>query len=414
MQVGTSFSFQTSYEGYNEALWKKLSERLVCYSVEDLVFAVETACDLWKTIVDYLSGKGYTVLLVNPLTTYHSRPLMNNDYSKTDPKDSLLVATNAHSGNYIKYIKFSPAINRLHRLSITYDKLIKDKQRVILRMRAFMDEVFPEYLKCVNVEIESSLYLLERYFLPEHFQGLDIDEHEWPIRRISNGNHKADMLKKVKEQAHKSVGSNVKGEQESLRLILDVWISEMRQMNESIKALKKAMVELAEQTEYFEILKSVPGISDLTAARFIAECRDLDLFSHYRQIEKMAGSNLKVADSGKFTGIRRISGIGNKRLLKLIYLMTTQTARFTPEVRIKFIRRQLKKGSYRKNIMASSSVLLKLLMSLIKNKRKYEKREESLKELERLELKYDPEKKNKKKDKKDKDKYKTMPDKEAA
>jgi transposase len=254
--------------------------------------------------------------------------------------------------------------------------------------------------------------LLERYFLPEHFQGLDIDEHEWPIRRVSNGNHKADMLKKVKESAHKSIGSNVEGEQESLRLILDVWISEMRQMNEGIKALKKAMVELAEQTEYFEILKSVPGISDLSAAKFIAECRDLNLFDHYRQIEKMAGSNLKVADSGKFTGIRRISGIGNKRLLKLIYLMTTQTARFTPEVRIKFIRRQLKKGSYRKNIMASSSVLLKLLMSLIKNKRKYEKREESLKELERLELKYNPDKKKNNKNMKDKDKKKT--DKEAA
>jgi transposase len=371
-------------------------------------------------VVDYLSGKGYRVLLVNPLTTYYSRPLMNNDFSKTDPKDALLVATNAHSGNYNKYIRFSPAINRLHRLSITYDKLIKDRQRVILRMRAFMDEVFPEYLKCVNVEIESSLYLLERYFLPEHFRGLDIDEHEWTIRRISNGNHKADMLKKVKEHAHRSVGRNVEGEQQSLRLILDVWISEMRQMNEGIKALKKAMVELAEQTEYFEILKSVPGISGLTAARFIAECRDLDLFSHYRQIEKMAGSNLKVADSGKFTGIRRISGIGNKRLLKLIYLMTTQTARFTPEVRIKFIRRQLKKGSYRKNIMASSSVLLKLLMSLVKNKRNYELKEETLKELERLELKYDlgtsrvrPDKNRKKKDGKG-NKDKKTPDKEAA
>lgn len=169
MQVGTSFSFQTSYEGYNRKLWEKLDERLGSYSPEDLVFAVETACDLWKTIVDYLSRKGYTVLLVNPLTTYHSRPLMNNDFSKTDPKDALLIATNAYNGNYNEYRRFSPEINRLHRLSITYDKLIKDRQRVILRMKAFMDEVFPEYLKCLSVEIETSLYLLERYFLPEHF-----------------------------------------------------------------------------------------------------------------------------------------------------------------------------------------------------------------------------------------------------
>lgn len=395
MQRGNSFSFQTSYEGYNETLWKKLDERLGSYNMDDLVFAVETACDLWKTIVDYLSGKGYTVLLVNPLTTYHSRPLMNNDYSKTDPKDALLVATNAYNGNYIKYIKFSPEINRLHRLSITYDKLIKDRQRVILRMRAFMDEVFPEYLKCLHVDIETSLYLLEKYFLPEHFQKLEIEKHEWTIRRMSNGNHGAETLKKIKEHAQKSIGVDVMGEEETLRLILDSWIAEMRQMNSSIKANKLAMIELAEQTEYFDILTSVPGISKLTSARFIAECRDLNIFNHYKQIEKMAGSNLKLADSGKYEGTRRISGIGNRRLLKLLYIMAGHTVKFTPEVRIKFLRRQLKKRSYRKNIIASTSTLLKLLMSLIKNRRKYGIREEALKELQELEMKYNPDSKKK-------------------
>jgi len=387
-----------SYEGYNETLWKKFREILGSYSPDNLVFAVETACDLWKTVVDYLSREGYTVLLVNPLTTYHSRPLMNNDYSKTDPKDALLVATNAHNGNYIEYRKFSPEINRLHRLSITYDKIQKDRQAVILRMRAFMDEVFPEYLKCLSVEIDTSLYLLDKYFLPEHFQELDIDKHEWPVRRMSNGNHKAKTLQKIKEHAQNSIGRKVEGEQESLRLILDGWIAEMRQLNKSIKAIKQAMIELAEKTGYFEILISVPGISELTAARFIAECRDLNLYNHYKQIEKMAGSNLRLCDSGKYAGTRRLSCMGNKRLLKLIYIMTGHTAKFAPEVRIKFLKRQLKRKNYRKNIFASSSILLRLLMALIKEKRKYEFRDDKVMELARLELKYDPEgRKNKKK-----------------
>jgi transposase len=111
MQKGNPFTFQTTYEGYNKTLWEKLDNILEGKRPEDMIFAVETACDLWRTIVEYLSGKGYTVLLVNPLTTYHSRPLMNNDYSKTDPKDALLVATNAHNGNYTEYRKFTAYIN---------------------------------------------------------------------------------------------------------------------------------------------------------------------------------------------------------------------------------------------------------------------------------------------------------------
>jgi len=148
------------------------------------------------------------------------------------------------------------------------------------------------------------------------------------------------------------------------------------------------MIELAKKTEHFEILTSVKGISDLSAARFIAECRDPNLYEHYKQIEKHAGANLRLMDSGKDEGARRISGIGNKRLLKLIYLMTTQAARFIPEVRIKFIKRQLKKKCYRKNIIASSSQRLKLLMALIKEKRPYTFRKEAVQELANLEVKY--------------------------
>lgn len=369
-----------SYEGYNEKLWKGLGKILGEYSAEDVVFAVETSCDLWKTIVDYLSRQGYTVLLVNPLTTYHSRPLMNHDFSKTDQKDALLIATNAYNGNYIKYKQFTPEINRLHRLSITYEKLTKDRQRAVAQLRAFMEEVFPEYLRCIHIDTETSLYLLEKYFLPERFHSIDIQQEAINIRRISNGNHGSETLLKIREYAKKSIGSRIQEEEETLRLILDSWISEIRQINKSIKAISDAMIGHAKKNEYFDILTSMMGISDISVARFIGECRDLNLYDHYKQIEKFAGTNLRLMNSGKYEGTRRISGIGNKRLLKLIYLMTAQTARFIPEVRIKFLKRQLKKKCYRKNIIASSSQLLKLLMALIKEKRKYVFRKEQNKQ----------------------------------
>lgn len=388
MQRGKSFSFSVSHEGYSEKLWKELGKIMDDYGTEDLVFAVETSCALWKTLTDYLSQRGYTVLMVNPLTTYHSRPLMNHDFSKTDPKDALLIATNARNGNYTVYQHFTPEINKLHRLSIAYEKLTKDRQKAIARLRSFMEEVFPEFLKCLPVDIETSLYLLEKHFLPKHFRSLSVHEEELNVRRISNGNHGAETLRKLKEYAQKSIGSSVHGEEDALRLTLDIWIMQVRQTGSGLAAIAKAMIELARKTEYFEILTSLKGISDISAARFIAECRDLSLYEHYKQIEKHAGANLRLMDSGKYQGARRISGIGNKRLLKLIYLMTTQTARFIPEVRIKFIKRQIKKKCYRKNIIASSSQLLKLLMALIKERRPYAFREEAAQELEKLEMKY--------------------------
>jgi transposase len=404
IQMGHSFSINVSHKGFNEDLWKKLGKVLGKFRREEVVFAIESSCDLWRVFAGYLHNRGYTVVLVSPLITYKTRATINNDFSKTDPKDAYLIAENAQGGKYNEYMSHTPEINKLHSLCIAHDKLTKDRNRIILRLRALMEEIFPEYLKCVHVEIKTSLYLLGKYFLPEHFQQLDIDEEEWNIRRISNGKHNAKTLKKIKEHAYNSIGAGKAGEEDGVRITLDAWISQLRLINEHMKVIGNKMIELAKETEFFEILVSVPGISDISAARLIGECRDLKLFKHYKQIEKMAGSNIRLCDSGKYAGTRRINRLGNKRLLKLIYVMTTQTARFMPEVRIKFLKRQIKKKSYRKNIFAASSILMRILMALIKEKRTYELREDAVQEMERLELKYNPEKEKKKTRKKNKKK----------
>jgi len=404
IQMGNSFSINVSHKGFNEDLWKKLGKILGKFRKEEVVFAIESSCDIWRVFAGYLHNKGYEVLLVSPLITHKTRSTINNDFSKTDPKDAYLVAENAQGGKYNKYMSYSPEIQKLHNLCIAHDKLTKDRSRIILRLRALMEEIFPEYLKCVHVEIKTSLYLLGKYFLPEHFQKLDIDEEEWNIRRISNGKHNADTLKKIKDHAHNSIGATKTGEEDGVRMTLDAWISQLRLINEHMKTIGSTMIELAKETDFFEILVSVPGISDLSAARLIGECRDLNLFEHYKQIEKMAGSNIRLCDSGKYAGMRRLNKLGNKRLLKLIYIMTTQAARYMPEVRIKFLKRQIKKKSYRKNIFAASSILMRILMALIKEKRTYELRDDKVQEMEKLELKYNPEKKEKKSRKRNKKK----------
>lgn len=388
MQIGRSFSFPISYEGYEMKLWKDLGKILGNYTSEDLVFAVESSCACWKGITDYLTGKGYTVVLVNPLTTYHSRPLMNHDFSKTDQKDALVIATNARNGAYTDFRTYSDEINRLHRLSIAYEKVAKDRQKAVARLRALMEEVFPEYLTCIGIDTLGSLYLLDKYFLPLHFQRLSIREEERNLWRISNGNHHAPTLMKLQSVASRSVGSHVVGEEGILKMTLDIWIAQIRQNDKDLKTIGAAMMAMAKRTYYFDILVSLKGISDLTASRFIAECRDLRGFVHYKQIEKYAGANVRLMDSGKYAGTRRISKIGNKRLLRLIYLMTTQTVKFIPEVRAKFITRQLKNTCYRKNVIAASPWLLKLIMALIKEKRPYVYKEEAVLEIKKLEAKY--------------------------
>ena len=274
------------------------------------------------------------------------------------------------------------------RLSITYDKLLKDRNRNLLRMRSLMDMVFPEYVHFLNLDTKTSVYLLKSYFLPQHFLNLAVEKEAPLITKIANGNYNNKLLLNLKKAAAKTIGVNKEREEQSLRIMLNSWLMQYEQINEQMNIILKEMITMAKTTDYFTILISLKGISDNLAARFIAECRELDNFNNYKQIEKMAGLNLRQNQSGNYTGYRRISHIGNKRLLTVIYQMTAETALYIPEVRIKFLKRQLKKKNYRKNIIAASSQLLKLIMALIKEKKEYETKEEKLKELKTLEEQY--------------------------
>src|SRR3989337_738149 len=388
IQIAKSFSFPVNLDGFNNNLWKKLHSIVPQFTPDNLVFAVEASCNLWKTIAYYLHDKGYTVLLVNPLVTHYSRPLMNHDFSKTDPKDAFLVAKNAFDANYDFYKSFTPQINRLHQLSITYDKLLKDKNKNLLRIRSLMEEVFPEFLNCLNIDTKTALFLLESYFLPQHFLNLDIEKLAPVITTISRSNYNKQLLLNLKDAASNTIGVNKISEEQSLRLILNSWLLEFKQINNHMAILMDEMITLAKQTDHFKILTSIKGISDNLASQFIADCRDLNNFQHYKQIEKLAGLNLRLSQSGDYIGARHISHIGDRRLLRVIYQMTIQTATYIPEVRIKFLTRQIKKKAYRQNIIAASSTLLQLIMALIKENRTYEFKQEKLQQLALLEEQY--------------------------
>jgi len=100
--IGRTFSFSVNHKGYHEKLWNEIKKQIPDYSSSNLLFAVEASCNLWQTISDYLRLEGYEVVLISPMCTKQSRVMLNNDFSKTDPKDALLIALNTQRGYYIE------------------------------------------------------------------------------------------------------------------------------------------------------------------------------------------------------------------------------------------------------------------------------------------------------------------------
>lgn len=389
MLTGKPFSFTNSLDGY-ENLLKKVKLQTVDVNAEKIVFAIETSCNLWITLSHFLRKQGHEVLLVSPLTTKQSRPMIGHDFSRSDPKDALLVASNAQRGYFDFYRDYSDQIKAMHTLSISYDKLRKNLVQQRTRIHALLDRCFPEFFKVFSLESKSAAYLLGKYFRPGHFLLMDIDGETEIIRKLSYGNIGRGHLEKLQQHALRSIGVDLATtEEQAERLSLDIYLAMSTLIEKQMEALMKQLTTLAAQSPYFDILLSIKGISQKQASLFIAETRDLAGFNHYKQLEKFAGYNLRQSQSGDYVGPRHINHIGNRRLSHILYKMCEETVKYIPEVREKFIRRQLSKRSYRKNVVASSGRLLRLIMSLAKEKRMYEARgNKSVERLYYLEKKY--------------------------
>jgi transposase len=242
----------------------------------------------------------------------------------------------------------------MHQMAITYDKLRKDLAQNRARVHALLDRVFPEFSRILLPQRESAVYLLKKYLFPDEFLAMDIRSEASVIEQISRRQCGRSTLEAMQQAAMTSIGLLRRSDERLAdRLSLNAFLVLIEHAEVQSKHVLEELVARAEELPQFERLTSLSGVGKCLAALFLAEVRDLSRFTHYKHIEKLAGLNLRLADSGRYSGTRHISSIGNSRLRWILYKMAEETARRVPEVRIKYLRRQLKRRQHVKNVIGS-------------------------------------------------------------
>lgn len=134
------------------------------------------------------------------------------------------------------------------------------------------------------------------------------------------------------------------------------------------------MEEYLLQTGYSEYLLSIKGIGIVTAAGFLAEIGDISKYESYKQIQKVAGLNLKETSSGMKKGKTKISKRERSHLRSILYQAATVTldknAVFR-EIYDHLTKRQQNQLTGKQAIIALSVRLIKIMYTLCKKKTTY-------------------------------------------
>lgn len=120
---------------------------------------------------------------------------------------------------------------------------------------------------------------------------------------------------------------------------------------------------------YAEKLLSIKGVGLITVAGFLSEVGDVRRFDSPKQIQKLAGLELKENSSGKHRGRSSISKRGRKRLRKILFQvmlpMIKNNAEFR-EVYEYFTTRQKNPLKGKQAIVAAGCKLIRVFYAILK------------------------------------------------
>lgn len=164
---------------------------------------------------------------------------------------------------------------------------------------------------------------------------------------------------------------------EMLDVVRDSLVDHIGYLGTQIEAIHAHIHNLIDQhpdlKEQKELLLTIPGIGDITAAEFIAEVPDVHQFDSASQLAAFAGLTPSHRQSGSSLNTRgRMSKMGNKRLRRMFYMPATSAKMHNPIVK-RLVDRLIERGKPPSTIRgAVMRQLLHIAYGVLKHRRPFD------------------------------------------
>jgi transposase len=317
IEIGKTIKFNNDAEGFKQfAAW--VSEGKARNNKQTVMVGLEPTGHYWFNLVQYLQDNAMKVVLVNPFHVNRSKELDDNNPTKNDRKDPKTIAMLVKDGRYIEPYIPEGVYKELRIAMDTRWQIVKQLNCIRNRVKRWLSIYFPEFNNVFgDWEGKAALIVLKEFATPVKVlsKGEDGIIERWKKEKIRAVGQK--RAKALVEAARTSVGikQGLLAAENDLELLIETYELQMRHYDKTI-----ALAEtLTQQIPGMEQILHIKGVGLVTAAGFMAEVGDLSRFEHPRQIQKLAGLNLKETSSGKHKGKTTISKRGRSRLRALLF-----------------------------------------------------------------------------------------------
>lgn len=145
--------------------------------------------------------------------------------------------------------------------------------------------------------------------------------------------------------------------------------AQLQEIEQEMRELIKSDKVLAEKMQY---LKSIPGVSFISAATVVGETCGFKEITSAKQLASYAGYDVVLKESGTFRGSTKISKKGNKHIRSILHMPSMTAVRVNPTLKLFYQRLKPKKAKPIVALVAVQRKLLLLMYSLYKHNTFYD------------------------------------------
>lgn len=357
LEVVKEDSISMDYEGFKE--FKKLNKEF-----PNAVYALESTGSYHINLLSFLMSYKKEVCLVNPALIKRFAQTISLRKTKTDTIDAVIIAKFICKNiEHINYFTFQN-IDDITALARVRENLAKEIAKVKTQLKQHLAVVFPELLFNYNVFTNTILHILKELPTTEIIKATD----EKTIQKVFD-NIKAKHKAKITPQELISLAKNSIGaSSDAWEIVIKHDVQMLIFLNEQLEKLTFDFINRinSSKKDDMEIITSIKGISDITAAHFLSEVKDIKRFENRNKLSAYAGIDPSIKQSGSSINSNgRISKKGSKSLRRCLYLMASGVMKFNPYFRAYYLKKRDEGMKHRKAMIALCNKLVRILHAML-------------------------------------------------
>lgn len=371
-KLGKPFSFQNTREGF-ENLVLRATACLKEQGQKTVIFGMEPTGHYGKALAEYLVDRGYTLVLVNPMHVKKSKEFADNSPSKNDRKDAYTISKLVRDNNFLTPLRKIGLYAELEEYGKTRSMVVEKVKAVKCQIKAAIDQFFPELPTLFKtMEAKATRWLLMTAPFPQQILTMSEEALANGLKQATNGRQGAKRARKLLVLAAESIGVRQGSEAAAQRMA--ILVSEYEMFLREQESVETRLKEGFQKTGLAAYIQSIPGVGEITGALFLAEIGDPTNYHNWREIQKLAGLNIRENDSGKHRGKRTITKRGRASLRSLAYQLALMAVVHNRELRdtyIQLIERPNRPLCKKQALVAISVRILRIMFALAKNQVEY-------------------------------------------